>query len=82
MSKLELNVTNLEKGEVKKTSTVSKVLFSAAALTSTVFAAPLAAPDTTDIVTTIVAFGGAAVLVKLGYIIYPIVMKTIGLLRS
>lgn len=50
--------------------------------TATAFGAPIAAPDTTDIVTSIVNFGGAAIAVWLAYIIYPIAIRVLKSLFS
>ena len=80
---LEKNVENVS---VKKTSVVTKigVVASAVVVTATnAMAAPLAAPDTTDIMGTIAAFGAAAIAVKLGFVIYPIAASAVGrLFRS
>jgi len=47
------------------------------ALTTGANAAAIAAPDTTDIVGTVVNFGGAAITVWLAYIIYPVAIKVL-----
>ncbi len=47
----------------------------ASLVTVTASAAPLAAPDTTDLIGTIVAYGGAAVALWLAYILYPIAIR-------
>ncbi len=51
-------------------------------LVTSASAVPIAAPDTSDITGTIIAFGGAAIAVWLAYIIFPIAIKVLkGLFR-
>lgn len=53
-----------------------------AGMTSFASAAPVAAPDTADIISTIANFGGAAIALWTAYIIYPIAVKVLNRLFS
>ena len=54
---------------------MKKILSLLAISASSIFAAPLSAPDTGDITGTIAAYGGAAVAIAVAYMLWPYAIR-------
>ena len=65
-----------------KRLTMLKGLFLGLFATASLSAAPLDAPDTGDLTSTIVNYGGAAIAVAIAYMLWPVAVKAIKLIRS